>query len=218
MQIRMHVCMDEHLRTEALAESNLKKKIIEPSLLQVRMKNTSFLLRESLNKKCSLWLRYLGIAGVTVLWWGMKLLPWVAFVLELVTDFRALANVTQLLVVNGGAATFFLIKGAACIQPCNSSLLVLICLCKLLYLHCFAVFIPVVFPLSMMDITSWSIVVKPLILNLFPLQKMFFTHSTTHMKLFAQGKKERIHCDYRVFLKKKKVSENIQTLLIHLFI
>lgn len=66
MQIRMHVCMDEHLKTEALAESNSKKRIIEPSLSEVRMKNTSFLL--SLNKKCSLQLRYLGIAGVRVLW------------------------------------------------------------------------------------------------------------------------------------------------------
>lgn len=88
--------------------------------------------------------------------------------------------------VNGGAETF-LIKGGACIQPLNRSLLVLICLCKLLYVHCFAVFIPMAFPLSVMDSTSWSIVVKPLILNLFPLQKLFFSHSTTHMELFAQG-------------------------------
>lgn len=41
MQIRMHVCMDEHLRTEALAESSSKKRIIEPSLLQVRIKTIS---------------------------------------------------------------------------------------------------------------------------------------------------------------------------------
>lgn len=75
MQIRMHVCMDEHLRTEALAESNSKQRIIEPSLLQVRMKNTSFLLRESLNKKSSLQLRYLGIAGARALWCGMQLFP-----------------------------------------------------------------------------------------------------------------------------------------------
>lgn len=61
-------------------------------------------------------------------------------------------------------------------------------LCKLLYLHCFAVFIPMVFPMSVMDSPRWSVVVKPLILNLFPLQKLFFTHSTTHMEFFAQGK------------------------------
>lgn len=47
----MHVCMDEYLRTEALAESSSKKGIIEHSLLQVRMKNALFLLViESLNK------------------------------------------------------------------------------------------------------------------------------------------------------------------------
>lgn len=40
----MHVCMDEYLRTEALAESSSKRGIIEPPLLQVRMKTTSFLL------------------------------------------------------------------------------------------------------------------------------------------------------------------------------
>lgn len=53
MQIRMHVCMDEHLRTEALAESNSKKRIIEPSLLQVRMKNTISPEREPEQKKLS---------------------------------------------------------------------------------------------------------------------------------------------------------------------
>jgi len=46
----MHVCVDEYLRTKALAESNSKKGIIEPVLLQMRMKTTSFLLTESLNK------------------------------------------------------------------------------------------------------------------------------------------------------------------------
>lgn len=49
-------------------------------------------------------------------------------------------------------------------------------------------FIPMVFPVSVIDSTSWSIVVKALILNFFPLQKMFFTHSTTHIEFFAQGK------------------------------
>lgn len=37
----MHVCMDEYLRTEALAESSSKTGIIEPPLLQVRMKTIS---------------------------------------------------------------------------------------------------------------------------------------------------------------------------------
>lgn len=46
----MHVCMDEYLRTEALAESSSKKGIIEHPQ-QVRMKNALFLLvTESLNK------------------------------------------------------------------------------------------------------------------------------------------------------------------------
>lgn len=115
-----------------------------------------------------------------------------------------------------GEQRFFLIKGAVCIQSHNSSLLVLIFLCKLLYLHCFAVFIPMAFPLSVMDSTSWNIVVKPVILNLFPLQKLFFTHSTTHMELFAQGKNSLI--TKFLLKKKKKANENIQILPIHLFI
>lgn len=56
-----HVCMDEYLRTEALAESNSKKGIVEPPLLQVRMRNTSFLLIESLNKNPLSSEAYLGI-------------------------------------------------------------------------------------------------------------------------------------------------------------
>lgn len=89
MQIRMHVCMDEHLRTEALAESNSKKRIIEPSLLQVRMKNTSFPLR--------VWTKKLSPAKISgYCWcqstvvWNAAVNPWVALLLEMVTDFWAL--------------------------------------------------------------------------------------------------------------------------------
>lgn len=65
--------MDEYLRTEALAESNSKKGIVEPPLLQGRMRNTSFLLVESLNKNPLSSEAYLGIARVRRLRYRMKL-------------------------------------------------------------------------------------------------------------------------------------------------
>lgn len=74
-----------------------------------------------------------------------------------------------------------------------------------------------VFPLSVMDSTSWNIAVKPLILNLFPQQKLLSTHSTTNGTL-CPGKEFTVITEFFLKKKKNKVNENIQTLLIHLFI
>jgi len=81
--------VDEYLRTKALAESNSKKGIIEPVLLQMRMKTTSFLLTESLNKNPLFGWAYLGIAMVRGLWYGIKLFTWVVLLLETATYFWA---------------------------------------------------------------------------------------------------------------------------------
>lgn len=86
-----------------------------------------------------------------------------------------------------GEQWLFLIKGAVCIQPHNSSLLVLI---YVRYYICIALqcLFQWCFLWVWWIVLVGSIVVKPLILNLFPLQKMFFTHWTAHIEFFAQGK------------------------------